>query len=132
MCNPPFYASTTDLLASGVAKSRPPHSACTGSEVEMVTPGGEIAFVSRMIDESKILKERCQWYTSMLGKYSSIEVIVENLKGAGVGNWAVKDLVQGKKTRRWAVAWSWGSMRPSQVSSKVKQVTLLQPTDSVV
>jgi len=85
-----------------------------------------------MIDESKILKERCQWYTSMLGKYSSIEVIVENLKGAGVGNWAVKDLVQGNKTRRWAVAWSWGSMRPSQVSSKVKQVTLLQPTDSVV
>ncbi len=132
MCNPPFYASTTDLLASGAAKSRPPHSACTGSEVEMVTPGGEIAFVSRMIDESKILKERCQWYTSMLGKYSSIEVIVENLKGAGVGNWAVKDLVQGNKTRRWAVAWSWGSMRPSQVSSKVKQVTLLQPTDSVV
>ena len=82
----------------------------------MVTPGGEIAFVSRMIDESKVLKDRCQWYTSMLGKYSSVEIIVENLRGAGVENWAVKDLVQGNKTRRWAVAWSWGSMRPSHVS----------------
>lgn len=81
-----------------------------------MTPGGEIAFVSRMIDESKVLKGRCQWYTSMLGKYSSVEVIVENLRGAGVDNWAVKDLVQGNKTRRWAVAWSWGSMRPSHVS----------------
>ena len=69
-----------------------------------------------MIDESKILKERCQWYTSMLGKYSSVEIIVGNLRGAGVDNWAVKDLVQGNKTRRWAVAWSWGSMRPSNVS----------------
>ena len=84
----------------------------------MVTPGGEVAFVSRMIDESKGLKNRCQWYTSMLGKYSSVEIIVENLRGAGVDNWAVKDLVQGNKTRRWAVAWSWASMRPSQVSAK--------------
>ncbi|CAD6576060.1 MAG: hypothetical protein ASARMPRED_007590 [Alectoria sarmentosa] len=113
ICNPPFYASTSDLLSSAAAKSRPPRSACTGADVEMVTPGGEIAFVSRMIDESKILKDSCQWYTSMLGKYSSVEVIIENLRGAGVENWAVKDLVQGNKTRRWAVAWSWGSMRPS-------------------
>lgn len=82
----------------------------------MVTPGGEIAFVSRMIDESKVLKDRCQWYSSMLGKYSSVEIVVGNLRGAGVDNWAVKDLVQGNKTRRWAVAWSWGSMRPSHVS----------------
>ena len=82
----------------------------------MVTPGGEIAFVSRMIDESKILKHRCQWYTSMLGKYSSVEIVIGNLRGAGIDNWAVKDLVQGNKTKRWAVAWSWGSMRPRQVS----------------
>lgn len=82
----------------------------------MVTPGGEIAFVSRMIDESKALKDRCQWYTSMLGKYGSVEIIIGNLRGAGVDNWAVKDLVQGNKTRRWVVAWSWESMRPSLVS----------------
>ena len=81
----------------------------------MVTPGGEIAFVSRMIDESKILGDRCQWYTSMLGKYSSVEVIIENLGAAGVHNWAVKDLVQGNKTRRWTVVLSWGIIRPSQV-----------------
>ena len=73
--------------------------------------------MSRMIDESKVLKDRCQWYTSMLGKYSSVEIIVGNLRGVGVDNWAVKDLVHGNKTRRWAVAWSWGSMRPSLVSA---------------
>lgn len=122
MCNPPFYASTADLLASAAAKSRPPRSACTGADVEMVTPGGEIAFVSHMIDESQILNERCQWYTSMLGKYSSVEIIIENLRRAGVVNWAVKDLVQGNKTRRWGVAWSWGNMRPSQVRINLKLI----------
>ena len=115
MCNPPFYASTADYLSSAASKSRPPNSACTGADVEMVTPGGEIAFVTRMINESKALKDRCQWFTSMLGKYSSVEVIVENLKGAGIVNWAVKYLVQGNKTRRWAVGWSWQDMRPNQV-----------------
>ena len=125
ICNPPFYSSTSDLLSSAAAKARPPHSACTGADVEMVTPGGEIAFVSRMIDESKGLKNRCQWYTSMLGKYSSVEIIVENLRGAGIDNWAVKDLVQGTKTRRWAVAWSWKNMRPSQVSAKLLSIDVV-------
>lgn len=118
MCNPPFYASTTDLLSSAASKSRPPHSACTGADVEMVTPGGELAFVSRMIEESKSLGSRCQWFTSMLGKYSSVEVIVEKLKGAGISNWAVKDLVQGRKTRRWCVGWSWGGMRPDSKTAR--------------
>ena len=121
MCNPPFYNSTSDLLSSAAAKSRPPHSACTGADVEMVIAGGEVAFVGRMIDESKILSERCQWYTSMLGKYTSVEDVVERLVAAGIHNWAVKDLIQGNKTRRWSVAWSWGSMRPSQVCQNSKR-----------
>ena len=82
----------------------------------MVTPGGEIAFVNRIINESLILKDRCQWYTTMLGKFSSIEVIVERLKEKGIMNWAVTAFVQGGKTRRWAVGWSWGGMRPRVVS----------------
>ena len=116
MCNPPFYSSQADLLASAASKSRPPYSACTGAEVEMVTTGGEIAFVSRMVEESRDLKDRCQWFTSMLGKHSSVEIIIGKIKAEGIDNWAVKDLVQGNKTRRWAVGWSWGKLRPSQVS----------------
>lgn len=115
MCNPPFYTSPEDLLASAAAKSRPAHSACTGAEVEMVTPGGEVAFVSRMIDESVTLKTRIQWYTSMLGKLSSVNKVVEKLKSVGLDNWAVTEFIQGQKTRRWAVAWSWGGMRATQV-----------------
>ena len=116
MCNPPFYASADDLLSSAAQKARPPHSACTGAEVEMVTPGGEVTFVSRMIEESLALKERVQWYSSMLGKLSSVNTVTEKLKGMGVRNWAVKEFVQGEKTRRWGVAWSWGNRRPVMVS----------------
>ncbi|KAL8922219.1 MAG: hypothetical protein Q9208_005298 [Pyrenodesmia sp. 3 TL-2023] len=100
LTNPPFYPSPASLLASAAAKSRPPHSACTGAPIEMVTPGGETAFVSRIIAESVVLKERVRWYTTMLGKMSSVGVVVEELKAKGVANWAVKEFVQGGKTRR--------------------------------
>lgn len=81
----------------------------------MVTPGGEVQFVGRIVDESLVLKERCQWYTSMLGKLSSVGDVVGKLRNAGVTNWAVTEFVQGGKTRRWAVAWTYGSRRPKQV-----------------
>ncbi|KAL8761549.1 MAG: hypothetical protein Q9184_002343 [Pyrenodesmia sp. 2 TL-2023] len=114
LTNPPFYPSPSSLLASAAAKSRPPHSACTGAPIEMVTPGGETTFVSRLIGESVILQERVQWYTTMLGKLSSVSVVVEELKAKGVTNWAVKEFVQGGKTRRWGVGWSWGGRRPRE------------------
>ncbi len=116
MCNPPFYESAEEMLASAKAKQRPPLSACTGAEVEMVTPGGEIAFVSRMIQESIALRDQVEWYTTMLGKLGSVSVIVEKLKSIGVSNWAVTEFVQGSKTKRWCVAWSWGDLRPRMVS----------------
>ena len=91
----------------------------------MVVPGGEVAFVSRMIDESVVLKEQVQWYTSMLGKASSIIEVVGRLKTVGAHNWAVTEFVQGQKTRRWAVGWSWGDMRPRQVSQHSSDIICL-------
>ena len=81
----------------------------------MVTRGGEVDFVKRMIDESLHLRERIQWYTSMLGKLSSISVLVETLIKHGNHNFAVTEFEQGSKTKRWALAWSWGDRRPTMV-----------------
>lgn len=81
----------------------------------MVTDGGEVAFVQRMVVESCQLTTDCQWYTSMLGKLSSVHTVLDTLKAAAVRNWAVKEFVQGTKTRRWAIAWSFQSARPTKV-----------------
>ncbi|KAJ5345232.1 hypothetical protein N7452_003236 [Penicillium brevicompactum] len=113
MCNPPFYTSRDELVESAKQKKRPPFSACTGAEVEMVTRGGEVDFVRKMIDESLHLRDRIQWYTSMVGKMSSVSVLVETLIKHGNHNFAVTEFDQGAKTKRWAVAWSWGDRRPS-------------------
>lgn len=117
MCNPPFYTSRQEMLQLSEGKSQEPSSVCTGADVEMVAPGGEVAFVARMIEESLHLRNQIQWYTSMLGKLSSVSALVEKLMKHGNQNYAVTEFVQGSKTKRWALAWSWGDRRPSMVCS---------------
>jgi len=113
MCNPPFYESEAEMLNSEMAKQRPAFTACSGSETEMLTPGGEVAFVARMIDESLALQDRVQWYTSMLGKFSSVSTLMQKLRDNGIDNYAATEFLQGNKTRRWGIAWSFDDMRPN-------------------
>ena len=112
MTNPPFYSSQAEMLASYGNKTAPPSAICTGSENEMICPGGDVGFVSRLLDESLQLQDRVQWYTAMLGKLSSLQQIVAKLKERRINNFAVTCLQAGHKTKRWAVAWSFGGLRP--------------------
>ena len=114
MTNPPFYESEAEMLQVAKQKSRPPFTACTGSKTEMVTEGGEVGFVGRILKESLLLRDRVQWYTSMLGFLSSVTHLVGKLREHGISNFAVSEFVQGNKTRRWAIAWSFRPMRPAQ------------------
>ncbi|RPD52939.1 S-adenosyl-L-methionine dependent methyltransferase [Lentinus tigrinus ALCF2SS1-7] len=106
MCNPPFYASREEVIQSAEAKEFEPNAVCTGADTEMITPGGEANFVGRMVQESVQLRDRCRWFTSMLGKMSSLTHIVHILREHAVTNYAITELVQGQ-TRRWAIAWSY-------------------------
>lgn len=118
MTNPPFYKSEEDMLESAVKKTRSPFTACTGAKVEMVTDGGEIGFVDRIFQESLVLRERVQWYTAMFGFLSSLVSFTQKLREHDIDNFAVTEFVQGNKTRRWAVAWSFKAMRPAEVFAR--------------
>ena len=88
----------------------------TGAAVEMICPGGEVASVKKLIEESARApaKEKVQWLTSMVGKLASVGVVVETLKEKGCSKIGLfTEFVQGQKTRRWAVGWSWGDRRPT-------------------
>ena len=120
LTNPPFYSSQDEMTSLARAKARPANSACTGAPVEMICPGGEVSFVSRIIEESALPrnKDMIQWYSSMLGKLSSVTTIIEQLVKVGCNNYAVTEFIQGSKTRRWCVAWSWLPLRPSLAVSR--------------
>ncbi|KAI9163859.1 U6 small nuclear RNA (adenine-(43)-N(6))-methyltransferase [Paramyrothecium foliicola] len=124
MTNPPFYESEQAMVESAAKKAQPPHTVCSGAKVEMVVDGGEIAFVTRILRESLVLRERVQWYTAMFGFLSSLTALVDQLREHKIDNFAVSEFVQGTKTRRWAVAWSFRPMRPTPAIARGIQTVL--------
>ncbi|CAE6366630.1 unnamed protein product [Rhizoctonia solani] len=98
MCNPPFYSDVDEVNRSAENKEYDPHAVCTGALVEMITPGGEVAFVQRMIDENGT-----QVYS--------------------IDNYAITELVQGT-TRRWVVAWSFTDTRLPDTLARPKSSSL--------
>ncbi|KAJ7461731.1 S-adenosyl-L-methionine dependent methyltransferase [Mycena galericulata] len=103
MCNPPFYSSHEDVATSADAKESEPNAVHD-------YPGGESSFVRRMVVESVGLGERCRWYTSMLGKMSSVTEVVGALRAHAIDNYGITEFVQGS-TRRWAIVWSFSDLR---------------------
>ncbi|KAH9847987.1 S-adenosyl-L-methionine dependent methyltransferase [Lenzites betulinus] len=110
MCNPPFYGSREEVQQSAEGKEVGPNAVCTGADVEMITPGGEAAFVGQMVAESLAVRDRCRWFTSMLGKMSSLTHLVQTFRDNKIDDYAITELVQGQ-TRRWVIAWSFSDIR---------------------
>ncbi|KAJ3183995.1 hypothetical protein HDU85_001846 [Gaertneriomyces sp. JEL0708] len=106
MCNPPFYASEEQMKMSSEGKEKPPFAICTGSSTEMVTPGGEIAFILRVVKESTKprMRERIRWFTSLIGRKEDVTVVTAELEGNG-SEYHVFTLQQAK-TVRWVIAWT--------------------------
>ena len=98
MCNPPFLES---LEEAGLN----PKTSCGGTSKEMVCPGGEKAFVARIIEDSVVLKHQFRWFTSMVGRKSSLKSLVSKLWEVGVTIVKTTEFVQGR-TSRWGLAWS--------------------------
>ncbi|EJU00227.1 hypothetical protein DACRYDRAFT_68457, partial [Dacryopinax primogenitus] len=112
MCNPPFYSSAEEVADLAGMKELDPSGVCTGSDNEMITPGGEVGFVGRMVRESTRVGRRCRWYTSLLGKLSSVKEVIELIRSpeVNIDNYAIGEITQGR-TRRLAIAWSFGDAR---------------------
>lgn len=55
MCNPPFFETMEEAGLN-------PKTACGGTSKEMVCPGGEQAFITRIIEDSVKLKQSFRYY----------------------------------------------------------------------
>ena len=102
MCNPPFF---TNIESKKKDKRLPPRNASTGNANELHVQGGERSFVTRLIDDSLILKDRIKIYTTMLGQKSSIAYFRSELKRRGISNATWTEFCQGH-TKRWGLAWT--------------------------
>ena len=95
MCNPPFYTQGKHLS----------DDQSVGSEAEMKTNGGEVAFVKTMMSESKDNPLRVRVYTVLLGHKSSLSPLKQHLTSMSVTSFVSTEFCQGK-TMRWGLAWT--------------------------
>ncbi|KAF3796410.1 Ribosomal RNA large subunit methyltransferase F [Nymphaea thermarum] len=115
MCNPPFFESMEEAGAN-------PRTSCGGTSEEMVCPGGELAFISRIIEDSIKLKDSFRWFTSMVGRKVNLKILVSKLWKVGVSTVQTTEFVQGQ-TFRWGLAWSFVSLSNRIPASKLPDRT---------
>ncbi|KAJ3165698.1 hypothetical protein HDU88_003891 [Geranomyces variabilis] len=107
MCNPPFYESAEQIARSRAGKDAPPRAVCSGTRAEMVTEGGELGFIRRILAESARpeMRRRVRWFTSLVGRKEDLASLEDALRAVGGARWEIKSLRQGA-TVRWVIAWT--------------------------
>ncbi|KAJ3178295.1 hypothetical protein HDU87_003607 [Geranomyces variabilis] len=107
MCNPPFYESAEQIARSRAGKEAAPRAVCSGTSAEMVTEGGELGFILRILAESARpeMRRRVRWFTSLVGRKEDVASLEDAIRAVGGARWEVKSLRQGA-TVRWVISWT--------------------------
>ena len=121
MCNPPFHGSLAEAQAGsqrkwqGLGKSAPTgkraehkkHAVLNfgGQSTELYCEGGEEAFVTTMIQESKQYATQCLWFTTLISKAANLPSVYRALKNVNALDVRTIEMAQGQKQSR-IVAWS--------------------------
>ncbi len=111
MCNPPFHASPQDAAKGTLRKWKSLGKDLTtelnfgGKATELWCPGGELAFISRMVKESSEFRDRIRWFTTLVSKESNLPVFQRLLRSAAVRDSRIIEMAQGQKRSR-ILAWT--------------------------
>lgn len=112
ICNPPFHSSKKEAEAGSIRKLRNLKKKKDvkislnfgGQSNELWCEGGEKAFISQMIKESKEFATSCLWFTTLVSKEAHLEYIYRQLERARVSDYKTIKMGQGNKNSRIA-AW---------------------------
>jgi len=111
LCNPPFHPSSEAANKGSTRKwknlRRKPSQQLNfgGQNAELWCPGGELAFIATMIEQSAVFADQCRWFTSLVSKKDHLPVLHKLLKKAGAVEVKTIDMAQGQKMSRF-IAWS--------------------------
>ncbi len=113
MCNPPFHDSEESAMKGNLRKTRnlkkskaqKPNLNFGGQQSELWCEGGEVAFISKMIEESALYSTQILWFTCLVSKKENLFKLNSLLKKVKAVEVKTIDMAQGQKVSR-ILAWT--------------------------
>jgi 23S rRNA (adenine1618-N6)-methyltransferase len=111
--NPPFHKSAKEAAkgskrkVQNLTKTKVNKAVLNfaGQANELWCDGGEIAFITKMINQSMKFKNNCLWFTTLVSKKENLDTIYKLLKNKNVAEYKTIHMQQGQKISRF-VAWT--------------------------
>jgi len=113
MCNPPFHDSEESAMKGNIRKTKniskskkqKPLLNFGGQQSELWCEGGELAFISKMIEESSLYSSQILWFTCLVSKKDNLYKLTSLLKKVKAVDFKTIDMAQGQKVSR-ILAWT--------------------------
>lgn len=111
VCNPPFHDSAESAREGNERKRRnlgqQKHETLNfgGQNQELWCEGGEVAFIRKMIAESREYGRQVMWFTSLVSRGDNLPMLYSALTEAGAVKVVKKEMSQGQKQSRF-IAWT--------------------------
>ncbi|HXH75756.1 MAG TPA: 23S rRNA (adenine(1618)-N(6))-methyltransferase RlmF [Bacteriovoracaceae bacterium] len=111
VCNPPFHESEADAIKGTQRKLKNLGLKAGvlnfgGKSSELWCQGGELSFVSTMIEESFTYRDQCDWFSSLISKESNLPKLQKQLRRLKAVSIEKIEMSQGQKKSR-VLAWTW-------------------------
>lgn len=113
VCNPPFHASWQEAQAGTIrkwdnlnkAKAAKTELNFGGRNNELWCPGGEAAFIRRMIEQSELFTKNVFWFSTLVSKKDTLAGVYKALRRVAATDVKTISMSQGQKVSR-VVAWT--------------------------
>lgn len=108
ICNPPFHSSALEAKAATDTKWKklginPKQNSALnfgGQKTELWYPGGEAAFITRMIEESALIPDSVKWFTTLVSKKETLPIVQRALNKVRAADVKTISMAQGQKVSR--------------------------------
>ncbi|MCD0479219.1 23S rRNA (adenine(1618)-N(6))-methyltransferase RlmF [Chryseobacterium sp. LC2016-29] len=108
MCNPPFHDSEESAMKGNLRKTKNLKKSKTsktnlnfgGQQSELWCEGGELAFISKMIEESALFASQILWFTCLVSKQENLFKLTSLLNKVKAVEIKTIDMAQGQKISR--------------------------------
>lgn len=113
MCNPPFHDSKESMIKGNLRKTKNLNKGkapktllnFAGQQSELWCEGGELSFITNMINESVQYSSQVLWFTCLVSKKDNLYKLTTLLKKVKAVEVKTIDMAQGQKVSR-ILAWT--------------------------